>query len=138
MKDAEGPCPESIMRGAADAMSDTPASIIAGVLTAAKRAGDAVRLDEAAALFRAVADGFEQLATAGRAAAAAMAQAFDAYRDPDVALLIRRKAHGMATDAERWPDQWITVQCAGMLHRSCESDRHLLGCTCDCHRKDHR
>lgn len=135
-KDAEDVCPEQIERAAAAAMSDTPARVIAEMLGAAEQVRSSDSMTRFAAMMRDVAGALEGVAQVARTAAARVAQAFAAYRDPDVALLLRRKAYGgMAEDAERWPDHWITYWCAGLLHRSCESDRHLLGCTCHCHRK---
>lgn len=68
----------------------------------------------------------ESLASMGRAATKAHA----------AILRYNRIAHGgMSDDAVRWPDQWQSMVCAGLLCSivECPSDRYGLACTHSCH-----
>jgi hypothetical protein len=58
------------------------------------------------------------------------------YRDEAYDLMIARRVYGgMGTDAERYPDEWLSMACAGLLCSlmPCPSDERDLQCHCRCH-----
>ena len=80
----------------------------------------------------------EQLAKATEALQGLAAVLHQARFQQDELEHLRARYGGEARDARRWPDQWRSTVCAGLLCHvlECSSDRYGLECSCHCHQKE--
>lgn len=139
MRDKPLPDADSLERTAAEHMKTAPAQAIAGLLHAAEAVRDSEALRRTMKTLTALAEDMGHIVAERQAEAARRVRSFLIATSPDEALRWRRiKFGGQADDAGRWPDRWISYQCAGMLCSFCTSDEHDLQCTCPHHEKTRR
>jgi len=130
------PTADEIERVAAEHMSTAPAQAVANLVVAAEQMRDSEALHRTANHFTRLAAEMVHAAAVARVAAHHLITAFQRVASPGSSLYWRRvEGGGMATDAERWPDQWVTYHCAAFLCGDCPTADLDLQCNCPCHRK---
>lgn len=130
------PTADEIERVAAEHMSSTPAQAIANLVVAAEQMRDSEALHRTVNHFRRLSDEMLRAAAVAQASATAFISAFQRVATPEASLYWRRvEGGGMAKDAKRWPDEWVTYHCAAFLCGSCPTAALDLRCNCPCHRK---
>lgn len=131
-----GPTGDQIETLAAQNMGSLPAAAIAELAVAAEQMRDSEAMTRFRQHLEHMVEQLRPVAERMAMQAIEITERFYRATDPAVALMFHRAKHGgNGTDAQRHPDQWVSMTCSAFLCEVCPSDKFALGCNCPHHRK---